>query len=110
MGVALDEGSSCTASEPFALRVLGDSMSPEFKESCIIIIDPAGVIKHGSYVLAQLDNGEYIFRQLIIEQGRYFLKPLNAAYETIEIASKDAIHGVIVQRAGPRRRDTKHYI
>lgn len=109
MGVEVGDSAGCAASEPFALRVLGDSMAPEFKDSSIIIIDPAGVISSGCYVLAKLDDGEYIFRQLIIEQERYFLKPLNDGYETIEIASQDAIAGVIVQKAGTRRADRKHY-
>ena len=110
MGIAIDNEGGCGASEPFALRVLGDSMSPEFKEGCVIIIDPAGLIRDGSYVLAQLDDGEYIFRQLRIERGRYFLNPLNKGYETIEIANKEAVQGVVVQRGGRRRSDIKHYL
>ena len=41
----MNSGSGCAASEPFALRVLGDSMLPEFAEGAIIIIDPAGAIR-----------------------------------------------------------------
>lgn len=107
MGAEIGDG--CAASEPFALRVLGDSMAPEFKDSCIIVIDPAGVIRSGCYVLAKLDDEEYIFRQLIVERGRYFLKPLNSGYETIEIPGREVIQGVVVQRSGARRADRKHY-
>ncbi len=101
-------GSSCSNSDPFALQVLGDSMEPEFPDKCIIIIDPAGVISNGSYVFAT-HNGEYIFRQLKIEDGKYYLVPLNENYEVIEIPGIEAIHGKIVQRAGKRRADRKHY-
>jgi len=38
----------CSESEPYALRVLGDSMLPEFKEGVVIVIDPAGAIRDGS--------------------------------------------------------------
>jgi DNA polymerase V len=62
---------SCGESEPFALQVLGDSMAPEFCEGHIIIIEPNGMIENGSYVFAVYE-GEYIFRQLSIEQDRYF--------------------------------------
>ena len=106
----MSDEAGCGASEPFALRVLGDSMAPEFNDSCIIIIDPAGLINSGCYVLAQLDDGEFIFRQLLIEQERYFLKPLNDGYETVETSGQEAIRGVVVQRAGTRRADRKHYI
>ncbi|MFK5969461.1 MAG: S24 family peptidase, partial [Candidatus Marithrix sp.] len=66
--------------EPFALQVLGDSMLPEFKEGHIIIIEPDGVIESGSYVLAMHEE-EYIFRQLIINNENYLLKPLNSRLE-----------------------------
>jgi SOS-response transcriptional repressor LexA len=95
--------------EPFALRVLGDSMEPEFREGHIIIIEPDGVVAEGSYVFAVYKD-EYIFRQLNIKNGQYFLKPLNDKYPILEIAGLDAIKGVITQRAGTRRKEHKHYV
>ena len=70
----LADHGGCANSEPFALRVLGDSMEPEFRDGCIVIIDSAAAVESGSYVLAMV-NGEYIFRQLIIENEQYILKP-----------------------------------
>jgi len=95
--------------EPFALRVLGDSMAPEFVEGHIIIIEPDGVVQNGSYVFAQHED-EYIFRQLHIENGQYFLKPLNNKYPTLTLSNLDAVKGVITQRAGTRRKEHKHYV
>lgn len=100
--------SGCSESEPYALRVLGDSMLPEFKEGVIIIIDPAGTIKDGSYVTAN-HNNELIFRQLLIREDRYYLQPLNDLYDTVEISGLEAVTGVITQQAGTRRKDRKHY-
>ena len=102
------DSSGCASSEPFALRVLGDSMEPEFKDGCIIIIDPAGVIESGKYVIAEVD-GEYIFRQFVQEQEKYYLKPLNGGYESIEIESSAVVRGVITQKAGTRRKYHKRY-
>ena len=48
----LDEG-SCSEAEPFALQVHGDSMEPEFKHGCIIVVDPAGVLKNECFVVAK---------------------------------------------------------
>ena len=95
--------------ESFALRVIGDIMAPEFKDGCIIIIDPSGVISDGCYVLAR-HNDEYIFRQLVYGDGVYYLKTLQEGHETIELQSLDAVEGVITQRAGRRRSDRKHYV
>ena len=38
---ALFQTSCSTNSEPFALQNIGDMMSPEFSENCIIIVDPS---------------------------------------------------------------------
>lgn len=103
--------SSCSGSEPFALQVLDDSMEPEFKKDCIIIIDTSATVKHKCYVMALVENG-YIFRQLLIEDGRYFIAPLNGAYihEKREILF-EALEGVIVQQASSKgkRKDRKRY-
>ena len=94
--------------EPFALRVIGDTMAPEFVDGCIIIIDPSGVVKDGSYVLARY-NDEYIFRQLVFGEGVYFLKTLEEGHETIEIPDLAPVEGVIIQQGARRRKDRKHY-
>ena len=105
---ALEGGGSCAADEPFALQVLGDSMEPEFAHGCIIVIDPAGVIQNGSFVMAEV-NGEHIFRQLLVQEDRYYLKPMKSSYDTVEIPSLKPIAGVIVQKAGTRRSQHKRY-
>lgn len=103
------DGSSCAASEPFALRVLGSSMEPEFPEGSIIIIDPGGLVKDGCYVLAADANKELIFRQLLIKEDDYFLTAIEKGHGMLRLVDKDAIKGVISQRAGPRRKDHKSY-
>ena len=102
------EGGGCASDEPFALQVLGDSMEPEFEHGCIIVIDPAGVIQNGCFVLAEV-NGEHIFRQLLVQEDRLYLKPMKSNYDTVEIPDLKPIAGVIVQKAGTRRSQHKHY-
>lgn len=101
----------CASSEPFALQVTDNSMEPEFKRGCIIVIDPAGVIEHECYVMAEVENG-YIFRQLVRENGKYYIQPLHQDYvhEKREITI-EAIKGVIVQQAGStgKRSERKSY-
>lgn len=99
----MDSGSSCSESEPFALRVLGDSMLPEFPEGVIIIIDPEGAVKDECYVMATL-KGEYIFRQLRIVDDKFYLQPLNDLYDTVEIKGIQDIAGVIIQKSIPGKR------
>ena len=102
------DGGGCASDEPFALQVLGDSMEPEFENGCIIVIDPAGVIQNGCFVLAEI-NGEYIFRQLLVQEDRLYLKPMKSNYDVLEIRNLKPIAGVIVQKAGTRRSQHKRY-
>jgi SOS-response transcriptional repressor LexA len=102
------EPGGCSASEPFALRVLGDSMEPEFTDGSVIVIDPDGVVRDGAFVFADV-HGEYIFRQLRIRDSQLLLRPLNRGYPTLELDGLNAIKGVVVQRAARRRSGHKHY-
>lgn len=110
VGVLMIEQSSCSAAEPYALRVLGDMMEPEFADGCIIIVDPEGTVRDGCYVVATHEE-ELYFRQLRIEDGRYFLVCVNPGYdEKLELEGMESIHGVVSQRAGTRRAYHKHYL
>ena len=117
---------TCIEAEPFALRVVDDSMAPEFAPGCVIIIDPTGLATDGAFVLAEVD-GEYIFRQLRRTEEGDRLVALNDSYPAIPLAGASAIarsgtaerphlrsppasvRGVVVQRAGKRRRYHKRY-
>jgi SOS-response transcriptional repressor LexA len=101
---------NCSASEPFALRVIGDDMLPEFKDGHIIIIDPGGRVTSGCYVIAKLQD-EMIFRQLIAAEDGWLLHALDARIVDIPLVGDivDHIVGVVSQRSGKRRSEHKRY-
>jgi SOS-response transcriptional repressor LexA len=99
---------SCADLEPFALRVLGDSMAPEFVEGHVIVVDPGMPATHGTYVVVDYE-GETTFRQYWVQDGRKYLKPVNDAYPLVEITGTYRVRGVVTQRAGRRRSDRKRY-
>ena len=100
----------CAGGESFALMVQGHSMAPEFLEGEIIIIEPEGLARDGSYVLA-MHQQEWTFRQLLRSADGWLLHPLNPAFADAPIPDLASIHGVIIQKALPgRRRATKHYV
>lgn len=105
-----EEISSCGSNALFSIQVLDDSMEEEFPKSCVILIDPSGVVKNEAYVLAENeDEGGYVFRQLVIEDDTNTLRALNSNYPDIVLPDLSCISGIIVQRAGRRRKDHKHY-
>lgn len=103
--------SACSSGEPYALMVLGDSMLPEFSEGEIIVIEPEGIAKDGSYVIAWA-NEEYIFRQLVKHDDGWMLKPLNPIYPNIPVDDlKATVKGVIILKKQPgRRKEQKSYL
>ena len=100
---------NCSASEPFALRVIGDDMAPEFHDGHIIIVDPGGRVVSGCYVIAKYRD-EMIFRQLRIDGDRWVLQALDNRIAEIPLPDGAAdIVGVISQRSGKRRSEHKRY-
>ncbi len=111
------EASHCASGEPYALMVLGDSMAPEFEPGEIIVVEPEGLAKDGSFVIAYLPwveqaDERYIFRQLVKHPEGWMLKPLNPLYENIPIDSiESVVKGVVIQKKKPgRRRAVKYYV
>jgi SOS-response transcriptional repressor LexA len=84
-------------------------MEPEFAEGEVIIIEPSVVVEDGYYVVA-LHDGEYLFRQLRIQNGRWFLNPLNQQYDVTEIPGVSAIKGRIISKSNGRGRQCKSYL
>lgn len=100
----------CGGGESFALRVLGNSMAPEFLEGEIIIIEPDGLAREGAYVLAWHQD-EWIFRQLCRDDAGWRLHALNPAFADAPVDDLSAVRGVVIQKALPgRRRASKRYI
>ena len=109
---------SCAGGESFALMVLGHSMAPEFLEGEIIIIEPEGLARDGSFVLVN-QNNEWTFRQLkryaddttASSSARWILHPLNPNFSDEPLDNFSDIKGVIIQKALPgRRRASKFYV
>lgn len=95
-----DEWAAAVNSMPskhaFALRVVGDSMTNPlptgrtFPEGTIIIVDPGRAAGPGDFVIAKdVQTQQATFKQLTTDGGRWFLRPLNPAYPTIEIDDPD---------------------
>lgn len=101
-------GCSAEGLEPFALRVIGDSMVPEFQEGHIIVVDPGFPLLNG--VFAVVKNGEEIlFGQYFQEDSGCWIRYLNPAFEPVALAPNFEVKGVVTQRNGRKRKEMKRF-
>lgn len=85
--------------ETFVLRVRGASMEPKFREGELIFVDPQAPAEHGNYVVVRFEaSNEVTFKQLIVEEGKQYLKTLNPDWPNriIEVAADTVLCGVII--------------
>lgn len=94
--------------EPFALRVIGDSMAPEFLDGHIIVVDPGYPLMNGVFAVVENDN-EVLFGRYLRDGAHCRLEYLNPDYEPVELVAGHRVKGVIIQRNTRRRKDMKRY-
>ena len=106
---ALFESTCSTNSEPYALQNIGDMMSPEFSENCIIIVDPAIPLHHQAFVIIDF-NDELYFRQYIKQKNKQLMRCLNSSYDDIELTSDFKVRGCIVQQKQRKQKSLHYYV
>lgn len=79
----------CRDEKAFAVRLLGDSMSPQFLEGDLLILQPSREIYSGCLAVVRLANDGILFRRVEVRGGRLLLVPLNPQYKTEEFASDE---------------------
>ena len=106
---ALFQSSCSTNSEPYALQNIGDMMSPEFSENCIIIVDPSMPIHNEAYVIIDF-NDELYFRQYFENNDKKVLRCLNSSYPEIQLDSYFEVRGCIVQQKQRGQKSLHYYL
>lgn len=82
----------------YALRVVGDSMEPEFPEGSIIIVEPTLLADPGNYVIVRNGEHEATFKQLIRDGADWLLKPVNPRYPIKPMPRDAQVVGVVRER------------
>ena len=106
---ALFQSSCSTNSEPYALQNIGDMMSPEFSENCIIIIDPSMMVHHKAYVIIDFNN-ELYFRQYLEENEKKVLRCINTSYPEIKLNNDFEVRGCIIQQKQRKQKSLHYYL
>lgn len=87
----------------YALVVKGDSMAPDFPEGMRLVVEPDMSADNGDFVIAKNGDNEATFKQLVMDGGVFYLKPINPRYPILTVGPDTQIVGV-VREALHRRR------
>lgn len=107
--VDLDEASARhLGKNAFALRIEGFSMSPEFNEGDLVIVDPNIGVRPGEFVVAYVERDQGATLKKYRDRGgdSFDLVPLNPDYATVTIGPENPGHiiGVVVEHRRKLRR------
>lgn len=90
----------------YAIRLRDSTMTPMFPDGTLLIIEPNHQYKHRDFVVAQLSGEKKaIFKQLLIDGPKKYLKSVDREYPPIEMQIKDHILGVMLQARIDFRRN-----
>jgi SOS-response transcriptional repressor LexA len=106
---ALFQSTCSTNSEPYALQNLGEMMSPEFSENCVIIVDPGMPIHNKAYAIIDF-NDELYFRQFVTENGIQIMRCLNSSYDDIVLNNDFEVRGCITQQKQRKQKSLHYYL
>lgn len=76
-------------SKAIAIRIKGDSMSPEFPEGVIAVVCPSYEAQTGDYVIAKLGAGGVVFKKLERVGTTYRFISSNPAYEMFTVEQSE---------------------
>ena len=87
----------------YCLRVRGDSMQRAdgtgFPDGCIIAVEPKRKPRSGDFVVVRFANSdEATFKQYFVEGPMKLLKPLNAAFPTLQVTPDAHLAGVVFEK------------
>lgn len=94
------------SSSSYCLTVEGDSMSPDYREGEIILVDPSLDARHNDDIVVRTPDGTHTFKRIQITNEGTYLLALNPDHpkRKIEAPKGTSICGVVVGSWVRRRR------
>ena len=85
---------------------MDDGTTKGIPEGYLLFVDPDIAPQAGNFVIAKdVTTRSATFKKLIVDGGRWYLKPLNRQYQVIEIDSPElCVIGVVTEVRAPARR------
>jgi SOS-response transcriptional repressor LexA len=93
------------SNKTFGLKVIGDSMSPEYQEGWYIFVDPEVQAQHNDDVIVCDEYGKATFKRLQITPEGTYLLALNPDYPNriLKVPDSSRICGVVIYSGRKRK-------
>ncbi len=77
----------------FALRISGDSMSPNYKDKDIVVFEKNDDLEKqkGKDCAVILNNGDTTFKKIIVEDNSLILQPYNSQYTPLFFSAEEVV-------------------
>lgn len=96
--------------EYFALKVKGDSMSPDYLDGDVVIVKKQDNCENGDECIVAVNGFDATFKKVIKKESGIILQPLNSSYEPMIYTNEDIeklpvrILGIVVELRRTKRR------
>lgn len=78
--------------DAFAVRIDGDSMSPDIRHGDLVVLSPSAAARDGRAAVVQLRRQVGVTCKLWrLQAGRVYLAPINDSYETFATVAKEVV-------------------
>lgn len=94
----------------FALKVKGDSMSPDYLDGDVVIVRKQATCENGDECIVAVNGFDATFKKVIKKESGIILQPLNPNYEPLIYSNEDIeklpvrILGVVIELRRTKRR------
>ena len=93
--IVMDRDLWGNSSDLFLLTVKGSSMEPDIQEGDMVVVRRQPYANPFDIIVALVDD-EATVKQLLVNKGKYFLHPINMAYDDIPTGEGFRINGVVI--------------
>lgn len=81
----------------FAVTLDSEVLAPYYKKNTVFIIDPYKSITDSNIVIVSIDNKSPTFRQVFIDGGVNYFKPINPDFGKMQLSQNYTVYGVVIR-------------
>jgi SOS-response transcriptional repressor LexA len=105
------ERAALSSKNIYTVTVKDSTMSPQFTEGTLLIVDPDLTAENGDFAIIELNSAdEPTFKQVFFDGADIYLKPLNPDFKTIHLTKNSTYRflGVVVESRTTLKKRRTH--